>query len=127
MKKAVWIVFVLMGALWTGAALLFSELTQWGGQLLESGHALTLGESAAQWTLPAWASAWVDTAWMHAAQEGLMWVSNLLQGVLPMAGSAAGWVVAIIWVVWGVGLAAMFLLAGVAHLLAGRIDPQFKR
>ncbi len=120
MKVAVWIVFGLLAVLWTGGALLMSELTQWGAQLLAVGEALN-AEPAAQWPIPAWMSPWVDPAWAQAAQKSLMWTLQMLRGFSPMMGSAAGLVVSLIWVLWGLGAVLMLGLAVGAHVLLERM------
>ena len=126
MKVAVWILFGMLAALWTGGALLMSELTQWGAELLAVGEALN-AEPAAQWPIPAWMSPWVDPAWAQAAQESLMWALQLLRGFLPMVGSAAGLVVSLIWVLWGLGAVLILGLAVGAHVLLGRMPSKRTR
>lgn len=121
MKIAVWIVFGVMAALWTGGALLTSELAQWTAQALASGEAASLGRDVAQWPLPRWIGLWVDPAAVQAAQEMLLWAVETLDRSLPWVGSALGWLAPLVWVLWGLGLVAMLVLAGGAHLLLGRL------
>jgi hypothetical protein len=123
MKAAVWIVFGLLAALWTGGALLAAELAAWSAALLASGEAVDLGRTAAQWPVPAWVALWVDPAWVQAGQQALAWALELLRDSLPLMGSAVGWLVPVVWVLWGLGLLLMLLLAGGAHLLVGHLLP----
>jgi hypothetical protein len=123
MKAALWIVFGLLAALWTGGALLAAELAAWSAALLASGEAVDLGTTVAQWPVPAWVALWVDPAWVQAGQQALAWALELLRDSLPLVGSAVGWLVPVVWVLWGLGLLLMVLLAGGAHLLLGRLVP----
>jgi len=124
MKIAVWAVFFLLLMFWTGGTLLLTELTDWGVRQLASGEAAAMGEAAAQWPVPAWITGWVDAAWIQAAQGGLTWA---LHGALPLLGSAVGWIVPFIWVLWGLGVVLMLMLASGAHLLLGRLQPAHPR
>jgi hypothetical protein len=123
MKAAVWIAFGLLAALWTGGALLAAELAAWSAALLASGEAVELGRTVAQWPVPAWVALWVDPAWVQAGLQALAWGLELLRDSLPLVGSAVGWLVPVVWVLWGLGLLLMVLLAGAAHLLLGSLVP----
>lgn len=123
MKTAVWAVFLLLLVFWTGGTLLLTELTEWGARQLASGEAAALGEAVAQWPVPGWISVWVDAAWIQAAQGGLTWALQALHGALPLLGSAVGWIVPFIWVLWGLGVVLVLMLASGAHLLLGRLQP----
>ena len=123
MKIAVWVVCLVLLGLWTGGTLLLVGLTEWGVRQLASGEAAALGGAVAQWPVPAWASIWVDTAWIQAAQGGLTWALQALDGTLPLLGSVVGWIVPLIWVLWGLGVVLALLLAGGAQLLLGRLRP----
>jgi hypothetical protein len=123
MKAAVWIAFGLLAALWTGGALLAAELAAWSAALLASGEAVELGRTVAQWPVPACVALWVDPAWVQAGLQALAWGLELLRDSLPLVGSAVGWLVPVVWVLWGLGLLLMVLLAGAAHLLLGSLVP----
>lgn len=120
-RAAVWIVFVVLAAVWTVAALLATELAQWLAQAVASGRAADLGQSAAQWPIPAWLGAWVDPALIAWIQDGVLWSIEALRGAGPTVGAAIGWLVPLVWLAWGLGFALLLLLAGVGHLLAGRL------
>lgn len=121
MKIAVWIVFAFLSALWTGGALLVIALSEWAAQLLGSGDAATVGAAAAQWPVPAWVSLWLDPASIKLAQEAVLWALTAGRDVLPMLGSAMGWLEPLIWLIWLLGMVIMLVLAVAGHLLLGRL------
>ncbi|MBB4845458.1 hypothetical protein HNP55_004008 [Paucibacter oligotrophus] len=121
MKIAVWIVFALLSALWTGGALLVIALSEWAAQLLASGDAAAVGTAAAQWPVPAWVSLWLDPASIKLAQEAVLWALSAGRDVLPMLGSAMGWLEPLIWLLWLLGMVLMLVLAIAGHLLLGRL------
>lgn len=127
MKIAVWVVCLLLLGFWTGGTLLLTALTGWGAQQLASGDVTTVGGAVAQWPVPAWATLWIDTAWIQAAQETLTWSLQALDGSLPMLGSVVAWIVPFLWVSWGLGAVLLLLLAGGAHLLLGRLQTPRQR
>ena len=118
MKVLVWVLFGVLALLWTGAALLASELVQWSVAALAAGNVVSVADAAAaQW--PAWMSALIDPAWLRALQEATLWATQVLRDASPWLGSALGWLVPIVWFVWGLGAIALLLAAGGSHLLAG--------
>jgi hypothetical protein len=118
MKVLVWVFFGVLALLWTGAALLASELVQWSVAALTAGNVASVADAAAaQW--PAWMSALIDPAWLRALQEAALWATQALRDASPWLGSALGWLVPIVWFVWGLGAIALLLAAGGSHLLAG--------
>lgn len=120
MKTIIWIVFALLAALWTGGAWLVAGLTQWAAQLLSSGGAVDVAEAAASWSIPAWLGLWVDMSWIAAAHTALVSLLESARGGWPMLADVSGWLVAGVWVVWGLGVGLLLLLAGGLHLLVGR-------
>lgn len=122
MKIVLWVVCLLLLGFWTGGTLLLTELTEWGVQQLASGEAAAAGEAVARWPVPGWMSAWVDTTWIQAAQNGLTWALHAFDDAVPLVGSAVGWIVPLIWMLWGLGVALLLVLAGGTHLLIGRLQ-----
>lgn len=124
MRVAVWVMFALVAAFWTGGAWLAVELIQWTAQGLASGAAADLGKAVAEWPIPAWLSAWLgEPGWIYALQDQVAAAMKLLADVLPWAGSVVGWLVPLVWTVWGLVLLLMLALAGGVHLLVGRHPP----
>lgn len=127
MKIAVWVVCLLLLGFWTGGTLLLTALTEWGARQLASGEAVALGDVLAQWPVPAWVAVWVDATMIEAVQGGVTWALQVLHGALPLVGSAVGWVVPFIWVLWGLGVLFLLGLAFGAQLLLGRQQPAHAR
>ena len=123
MKIALWSVVGLLGAIWTGGALVAAALTRWGADLVASGGVSELGRSAAQWPVPAWLAPWVDTASIQAVQQAFLGSIDALGHVLPWMGSVVGWLLPFVWLLWGLGVVALLVLAGFTHLLLGRVRP----
>jgi hypothetical protein len=123
MKIALWSVVGLLGAIWTGGALMAAALTRWGADLVASGGVSELDRSAAQWPVPAWLAPWVDTASIQAVQQAFLWSIDALGHVLPWMGSVVGLLLPFVWVLWGLGVVALLVLAGFTHLLLGRVRP----
>jgi hypothetical protein len=127
MKLVVWMVFGLIALVWTGGAFLASELTQWTVQVLASGETASLGKEIARWPVLQWVSLWIDPALIQAMQSSVVWAIEALRDSLPLLSSAVGWLVALVWGLWGLGLLAMFVLACGAHVLLGRVWPDRPR
>lgn len=124
MKIVVWVLFSLFALVWTGGAWLTVELVQWVAHGLASGGAADLGKAVAEWPIPAWLSAWLgEPGWIYALQDQVAAAMKLLAGVLPWAGSVVGWLVPLVWTVWGLVLLLMLALAGGLHLLVVRYQP----
>lgn len=115
MKIALWIGFAVLALLWTGGAAAVAQLVQWSAQGLAAGGAAPLSGIATGAALPAWLSAWVDPATWSAAQQAVAGALTTASESLPAIGTALGWLVPAVWVVWGLGLAA---LVGFTVLLA---------
>lgn len=115
MKILIWSVSLMLAFLWTGAAWAAALFVRWSGQALVSGSAEAAGRAAAAWPVPPWLSLWVDPAWLKAAQDTLRWSLDAAQSLLPGLGAAVGWLVPLVWVAWGFGLAMLVALAVLAH------------
>ena len=120
MKIFIWMAFGVLAVLWTLGALIVVELVQWGAQALASGAATELGRSVGQWPAPAWLALWLDPAAIKAAQEGLLTGFEAFRSALPWVGSAIGWLVPLVWISWGIGVALLLTMAGGALWLASR-------
>ena len=120
MKITVWIVTAMLVLLWSGGAFIAAALTDWAGQVLAAGGGADWARAASEWPVPAWIGLWIDPAAVEAAQAALQWSMGAFGDVLPHAGTAVGWLVPLIWVLWAVGVGLLLVLAGAAHWLIGR-------
>jgi hypothetical protein len=123
MKTVVWVVFGLLAAFWTGGAWLVSELIHWAAQGLASGASADLGRVVAEWPMPEWVAVLGEPGWIYAVQDGVAWALERLAAAAPWAGSVVGWLVPLVWVLWGLVLLLMLALAGGVHLLVRRYHP----
>lgn len=117
MKLLIWSVFALMALLWTGGAFALASALQWAVGMVASGDAAQWGQSVAAWPVPAWMSYWLDPAALRAAMEGVVWSLDALQQARPWVGALMAWLVPAVWVMWGLGLVTILMLAVAAHLL----------
>lgn len=114
-------VFALLALLWTGGAALAAWLVQWTTQALASGGTLEIERELGAFPVPPWLAVWMDPAPVQAARSALAWTVEAAGGLLPLAGSAAQWLVPVVWVVWGLGLLVLLVAAGALHLLLRRL------
>jgi hypothetical protein len=120
MKTFVWLVFAFFALLWTGGAYLTVEAVQWAARVVSSGEATDLAQAAAQWPVPAWLAPWVDAAWLHGIQQAIVASLTALRGSMPALGSAVGWLVPAVWIVWAIGMIGLLLIVAVALFLVRR-------
>jgi len=120
MKIMIWLAFAVLTVFWTLGALIVVELVQWGAKVIASGAAAELGRSAEQWPAPAWLALWLDPASIKAAQEALLQGFEAFRSALPWVGSAISWLVPLVWISWGVGVALLLAMAGGATWLTSR-------
>jgi hypothetical protein len=120
MKKIIWLVFALLAALWTGLAVIALKLVSW---MLATVAAVRIPDSAAGMgasPLPDGLLQWVDPGILHALQGAFLSVIQGLNKILPSVGGLDGWISALVWIAWGLIMAALLVLALVLHWLAGR-------
>lgn len=119
-KTVIWVSCAVLALLWTGGAALIAQLVGWSAQAMAGGGAADLGGWASSWSLPAWLGAWFDPAAIGAVQQAVVLALDGLREWLPAAGAAVGWLVPAVWLLWGLGLAVLLIVAAVANLLARR-------
>lgn len=123
MKIAIWLLFGALALAWTAGAWLTAAVAQWSAQALASGTAEAAGRAVAAWPVPPWMALWVDPQWVKALQDMVAWTLDTGQGLLPWLGTAMGWLVPLVWVGWGFGLAVLLVLAALAHWGVSRWRP----
>jgi len=120
MKKIIWLVFAVFAALWTGLVALSLQLSDW---LLSSVASARLPDTLPApdaWTPPAWAEPWVGSGLVESLQGVLVGLMQTVNHVLPAAGSLGTFISVLGWLIWGLVMAGMLLVAGGLHWLAGR-------
>lgn len=122
MKIALWIVFALITALWTGTVLISAELTSWLASTVGSGQAGDVITNAGQWPVPAWLGLWVDTAWIEGLQAAWVDVMGWLGQSGPALGSVVSWLVPLMWIVWGVVMLLLLAAAVACHFLLSKFS-----
>jgi len=120
MKALIWTLFAAATLLWTLAAWIGASLIEFTLPLLASDPVLSSGRVLTEWPVPPWLAVWIDPAWLKAAQGGLAWTLEQLQGAGPMLQTLAGGLVPVIWVVWGLGLLLMLIAAVTFHQISVR-------
>ena len=119
-----WVLFAVLALLWTGGAALAAALAGWTAEAIASGTAAEAVRNVAAIPVPQWIAAWAEPEFIRAVQSALLWAVEAGQQALPWIGTAAGWLVPLVWVAWALGLAALLALAIVAHLLLRRLRPR---
>jgi hypothetical protein len=122
MKTALWIVFLLLAALWTGTVLVSAELTGWLATTVASGQAGDVITNAGQWPVPAWMGLVIDPAWIQGLQAAWVEVVGWLGQSGPALGGMVSWLVPLMWIVWGVVMLTMLAGAVAGHFLLGRFS-----
>lgn len=136
MKWMIWTVGGLLAAAWSVALALVALLLGLVGDLLQrAGPAgatvpalpTEVPAGLASWLptwLPAWMqaslTAWIDPAAWAALVQGVQQALSVGQSVLPALGSATGWIETLVWIVWGLGMLGLLVVAAVSHGLLAR-------
>lgn len=123
MIAATWAVFAVLAMLWTGGAAMAAALAGWTAQAIADGTAAGAAREIAAIPVPPWMALWMDTAFIEALQSALVWAVEAGRHALPFMGTAAGWLVPMVWIAWGLGLALLLAAALTAHFLVRRFRP----
>ena len=120
MKKIVWITFAALAALWTGLVTVALQLMHW--VLAAIGAVQLPPGSSGVATAPelAWLAPWLGPQAMQSLQEGVLASVQGFNAILPAAAGLGSWIAVLVWIVWGLGMAGLLILALVLHKLAGR-------
>jgi len=120
MKIAVWGIFSIVTLLWTIGTFIAVKLTQWGTNLLANGNIDPLSRGVAEWPLPQGLPLWLDPATIQLLQQYALLSLDALRDAMPYMSVLMGWLVPMIWAVWGFGLVCLVALAVGAHWLTAR-------
>ena len=118
MKILVWSVFVFAVLLWTGVAVIAAEAIQWASQRLSANAPALLESAAGNIVIPPVISPLLEPAAWATLFQSVQSVLASAATAVPLIGSIFGWLVPLVWVVWGLGSAALLALAiGVIFLI----------
>ena len=123
MKLLIWILTAFVALLWTGAAAMLSAAVNWLAAS-SADPAIRGAQAMAQWPVPDWLAVWLPPGVIEPLKAS---ISELLGSVVTATSwiePMLGWLSPVIWVVWGLVLALLLVLAGGAHLLVGRSKPR---
>ncbi len=119
MKLLLWVVTGFLVLLWTGAAAMLSAAINWLAAS-SADPAIRGAQAIAQWPAPEWLALWMPPGVIEPLRAS---ITGLLDSgvtatawILPLL----GWMSPVIWVVWGLVLVLMLVLAGGVHLLMVR-------
>lgn len=117
MKTFLWSVTGLLALLWSGLAWAAASLVRWSVEALSAGQGAELGRAAVEFKFPAWLEPFLDTGLLTLVQDAVRWLLDLAGTGAPMAGTAIGWLVPVVWFSWVVGLVVLLGIAVVLHYL----------
>jgi len=124
MKALVWGVFFFLGAVWTGVVALFVALVRAAvGVLSSAGNGANPGEWSGKTPdipLPDWLAPWLDLGGWQAWVQGAVALLDSLRTVLPTLGQVLDFLVPVAWIVWGLGIFGLLLLALIGSRLLSR-------
>ncbi|WP_431100877.1 hypothetical protein [Roseateles noduli] len=121
MKTFLWSVTGLFALLWSGLAWATAGLVRWTVEALSTGRAAELGKGAVEFKFPAWVEPFLDTGLLEAVQGAVQWLMEMAGTGAPMAGTAIGWLVPVVWVTWAFGLTVLLVIALVLNHLIKRL------
>jgi hypothetical protein len=123
MKLLIWVVTGFLAMLWTAAAALLAAGVNW---LATSSvdPAIREAQAMAQWPVPEWLAVWMPAGIIEPLKASITGLLDSLVSATTWIAPMLGWLSPVIWVIWGLVLALMLVLAGGAHLLVGRSKPR---
>jgi hypothetical protein len=123
MKLLIWVMTGFLAMLWTAAAALLAAGVNW---LATSSvdPAIREAQAMAQWPVPEWLAVWMPVGIIEPLKASIAGLLDSLVSATTWIAPMLGWLSPAIWVIWGLVLALMLVLAGGAHLLAGRSKPR---
>lgn len=120
MRTLVWVLFALAALFWTGGAVVAAGALDWFAGMAASGSTADWGAAIGSWSIPAWATYWIDVTVLHALLEGAVSLLQGLQQAWPWVGTMLGWLVPLTWVLWGLGLVLMLTIVVLIDLVVRR-------
>lgn len=123
MKLLIWVVTGFLAMLWTAAAALLAAGVNWLATS-SADPAIREAQAVAQWPVPEWLAVWMPAGIIEPLKASITGLLDSLVSATTWIMPMLGWLSPVIWVIWGLVLALMLVLAGGAHLLVGRSKPR---
>ena len=121
MKILLWATTLLLAMVWTVGIALVASVFNW---LAGAGDQVVGAvQMVAEWPVPAWAAVWMDPAWLDGVRAALTWSIDSLVTYAPWAFAVLGWMAPVLWVLWGLGMFLLLVLAAVGQMLLNRVPP----
>jgi len=111
MKILVWSVFVLAGLLWTGVAVILAQAVQWASQGFSASAPAMLESATGNIVIPPMISPLLEPAAWATLFQFVQSVLASAAGAIPLIESMLGWLVPLVWVVWGLVLLVFLAIA----------------
>lgn len=111
MKTMLWSLTGVFALVWSGLAWAAAGLVRWTVEALSTGRATELGKAAVEFKFPAWAEPFLDTGLLEMLQSFVRWLMEMAGTGAPMAGTAIGWLVPVVWITWAFGLTVLIVIA----------------
>lgn len=100
---------------------MLARIGAWAAGLAASGGAVDWVGKVAESPPMLMLAKWLSAATYQHVQDLMILLLKLLGEGLPLLGSALTWMAPLTWIIWGLGMLVLLLLAGGAHLLLGRM------
>ena len=121
MKTLLWAISLLLAMVWTVGIALVASVFNW---LAGAGDQVVGAvQMVAEWPVPAWAAVWMDPAWLDGVRAALTWSIDSLVTYAPWVFAVLGWMAPVLWVLWGLGMFLLLVLAAVGQMLLNRVPP----
>ena len=121
MKILLWGVALLLAMVWTVGIALLASVANW---LAGAGDQVVGAvQLVAEWPAPPWAALWMDPAWLDGVRAMLTWAIDSVAIYAPWLFAVLGWLAPLLWVLWGLGMFLLVVLAAVGQMLLGKVQP----
>ena len=122
MKTLIWGAFVFFAAIWTGGVALTVALVRAAVGMLSPAQGAGVPDVLTAPPIPDWLAPWVDILGWREWIQGTTALLESLLAVLPSLGQMLDWLVPLAWIVWGIGLIGLFVLALIGSKLTSRFS-----
>jgi len=114
-KLLLWVVTLLVLALWTGTIWVLTGLADWLAAQVATGEAANLADIIAQWPVPPELAPWIGEAFLLPLRDLFAWTVGVLESLLPFLPGLVGILSVILWIVWFIVTGLIVVLALLGH------------